>query len=73
MAEYKADEFFHHKRTNGDGIREMNDSELVEFISNFFRCPPNRFCGDYDCKSFDDCHDCWLDWFKQEVDDGDTD
>lgn len=72
MAEYNADEFFHHKRTNADRIRKMSDEELADGI---FRClcPPERFCGTDECKNFKWCRDCFLDWLKQEVDDGGSD
>ena len=55
--------------TNADCIRAMSDEELAEFL-DLNDCPPRRFMGDYDCKSFKGCRSCWLDWLKLEVSDG---
>ena len=54
------------KRTNADLIRSMNDVELAQFMKG---CPPG-FIQARDCLSFTNCFPCWLDWLKQEVDNG---
>ena len=56
--------------TNADKIRSMTDEELAGFMING--------CDniDYSDKCYRpgcDCKECWLDWLKQEVSDGDTD
>lgn len=57
--------------TNADRIRAMTDEELAELLN---RMEP-KFCHagfDYmiGCLEDKDCVVCWLDWLKQEVDDG---
>lgn len=57
--------------TNAMKIRAMSDEELAEFLYEYGGSSPN--CNknemEYDYKS---CHDCWLDWLRQEVADGET-
>ena len=53
------------RMANADGIRTMTDEELAEWLSNITIVCPN---GGADCKPT--CKECWLDWLKQEVDDG---
>lgn len=65
---YDPDEFFHHKQTNADRIRQMSDEELAERFAS--ACPPkdamNRCCQYY-LSGSNGCKDCWLDWLQQEV------
>ena len=56
--------------TNADRIRRMTDEELAKFIAPLASCPHCyarkvniEDCG-YDCKK------AWLDWLKEEVQDG---
>ena len=55
--------------TNADRIRAMTDEALAELLKSIrysWTCVPrdngNR-CADFK----DNCHACWLDWLKQEV------
>lgn len=60
------------KQTNADRIRMMTDEELAEFLDGEFWVLPN-------CKPdapqdqetgmclIASCHNCWLDWLKEEV------
>ena len=59
--------------TNADKIRSMTDEELAEFLYNIWK-EQDTFskevcerCGDTDigCQP-----NCWLDWLKQEAEDG---
>lgn len=58
------------KRTNADRIRAMTDEELAEFMChnvsngtvNCAFCTAAEFCRMG--------HNGWLDWLKQEVEDG---
>lgn len=54
--------------TNADRIRAMTDEELVEEVFGEHiktcACPPN----DGECQ--DACEKCWLDWLKEEAQDG---
>jgi hypothetical protein len=55
--------------TNADRIRAMSDEELAFFISSKKgSCAVGGVC----VPRYDDweCGDCWLDWLKQEVEDG---
>lgn len=56
--------------TNADRIRAMSDEELAEWIMREPTikpiCPPGT--GD-ECPT-SPCEQCWLDWLKQEVDNG---
>lgn len=57
--------------TNADRIRAMTDEELANLIN---RIEP-KFCHDgwdymIGCDEDKDCVMCWLDWLKQEVEDG---
>lgn len=55
--------------TNGDKIRSMTDDELAEWLwFKVGKCPPFDVCPSQciPCEA----KDCWLDWLRQEVDDG---
>ena len=55
-------------QTNADKIRAMSDEELANNISDyFFGCPP-FILRPSDCTK--NCSDCWLEWLKQEAEDG---
>lgn len=53
--------------TNADRIRSMTDEELAKTL-NVSICPPG--CNEiWACEKQEElCHDCWLDWLKQECD-----
>jgi hypothetical protein len=57
--------------TNADRIRSMTDEELAKAFAD--ACPEdgtvNRCCQ-YFAKGSHGCYDCWLDWLKQEAEDG---
>ena len=57
-------------QTNADRIRAMSDEELAEFLCD--GCPPFRKNG-VSCYVPKTCHNCWLDWLKQPVKDGEDD
>ena len=61
------DHYEQRPQTRADSIRAMSDEELAEFLDVNY-CPPGRFMGDYDCKSFKGCRSCWLDWLRKEAD-----
>ena len=54
---------FREPTTNADRIRAMSDEELAEWHEIF--CP-NREDIDLTCTK-ESCHDCWLEWLKEEV------
>ena len=58
------DRFCNEPQTNGDRIRAMTDEELAMLLQP--TCP-SRVCRD---EPPHDCYKCWLDWLKQEVDNG---
>lgn len=57
--------------SNADRIRAMSDEELADWVAE--RCTAPNCTGkchkDYEAygelRTF--CHDCWLDWLKQEA------
>lgn len=53
--------------TNADRIRSMTDEELGKLLNEFGHCPLSRI--EDDCRSYDRCRDCWIDWLKEEVKD----
>ena len=53
--------------TNADRIRNMTDEELGKLLNEFGHCPLSRI--EDDCRSYDRCRDCWIDWLKEEVKD----
>ena len=61
--------------TNADRIRAMTDEELAEWLDNMvLNCggnnvPCSAFCPT-NIEGSADCRTAWLDWLKQEVDDG---
>lgn len=58
------------KRTNADRIRAMTDAELAEFFQNTTFCDS---CFIYKNECGTESYSCiqrWLDWLRQEVDDG---
>lgn len=60
------------KKTHYDKIRAMSMEEIAEIMVS--DCPPNYphdDCREY--KKWDgnlDCQQCWLNWLKQEVEEG---
>lgn len=63
-------------QTNADRIRGMSDEEMMEYMYHNCHCPPELdelpSCP-YRKKNrvqTKDCRTCWLDWLKQEVEDG---
>ena len=60
----------HNEQTNADRIRAMSDEELARVFRGT-GCPLVR--SDQDCGQFANCGNCWLDWFKQPVKDGEDD
>lgn len=56
------------KRTHGDEIRAMTDEELCNAACKHGYCAHAEdekiICNEYGCKN------CWLDWLKQEIDNG---
>ena len=52
--------------TNADRIRAMTDEELAEWLPfKMGACNVSEKCGN-NCT----CDACWLDWLKQEADNG---
>lgn len=65
-------------KTNADRIRSMSDEELAEFFGRQeYRRPTfdgwlplcNHVMGPRTCHE-DGCEKCWLDWLRQEVEEG---
>ena len=58
--------------TNADRIRAMTDEKLADFICNHScaYCPMDDCDGRMEIGR-DACYKRWLDWLKQEVNDGD--
>ena len=53
--------------TNADRIRTMSDAELAEWYGTHACCMAEPLvCR----KPGGSCRKCWLDWLKQEVDNG---
>lgn len=52
-------------QTNAERIRSMTDEELGKLLNEFGHCPLSRI--EDDCRSYDRCRDCWIDWLKEEV------
>ena len=60
----------HETPSHADRIRVMSDEELAEFRSGE-HCPPGmRFP---DCATIKPCKECWLEYLKQPVKDGEGD
>lgn len=59
--------------TWGDKIRAMSDEELAELISDTMDCSEceHRYAGEgKPCHNGYCCPDYWLDWLRQEAQDG---
>lgn len=60
--------------TNYDRIISKSPEELAEFLIQDGDCPPERMypdsCPNCDRVTLKVCYDCWLDWLRQEVQDG---
>ena len=52
-------------KTNADRIRSMSDEELASKLASF-RCPFDSCFPE----GGENCKKCWLDWLKQEAQDG---
>lgn len=67
-------EFFKTK-TNADRIRSKSDEELAEFFGTLPCCPPGEDVDEL-CNPLDSCEGtdlqvkCWLEWLRQEADNG---
>lgn len=55
-------------QTNADRYRAMSDEELARTFAHTGNCPPSSKYG-YNCVS---CGECWLDYLRQPVKDGDN-
>lgn len=57
--------------SNAEVLRAMSDEELAEWLNgmHYSYCCPNN--GAHDCRMT--CLVCWLDWLRQEVDNGGAD
>jgi len=54
---------------NADLIRAMTDEELAKWLSHHSMvCVPGERPNPEDCVG--GCEHCWLDWLRQEVNDG---
>lgn len=63
------------KKTNADRIRGYTDEELAIHFSAT-TCPSKearKKCVTYGQYEDDGCVQCWLDWLKQEAEDGEDD
>lgn len=60
-------------RTNGDRIREMRDEELADIICDHacMLCPLGTCDGRMEIGR-DACYKRWLEWLKQEVENGNS-
>lgn len=56
--------------SNADRIRAMSDEELAGMLRST-GCPLVR--SDMACKEFGSCRNCWLEYLKQPVKDGEDD
>ena len=58
--------------TNADCIRSMTDDmQLAIFFASVSGCPYDREIALDKCESWSNaCVSCWLDWLKQEAEDG---
>lgn len=52
--------------TNGGKIRAMTDEELAEYLSNVHYCPTPS-----PCDPTKNCKECWTEWLRSPVEDGD--
>lgn len=62
------------KKTNADRIRAMTDEELAEWMALNTDCYYCRAKDDGRCASLatTPCGDVWLDWLKQEAENGEN-
>lgn len=56
--------------TNADRIRAMSDEELAEWLNIMQSNAWHRGIFNAEIKHFPSTNAAWLDWLKQEVDDG---
>ena len=56
-------------KTNADRLRAMSDEELCDAFCEYGYCPPEQMETSLPCYIYG-CTRCWLDWLKQEVDNG---
>lgn len=54
--------------TNADKIRAMTDEELAMILNP--TCPTRECPDKLPWNEAHDCYKCWLDWLKQEVNNG---
>ena len=59
-------------QTNADRIRQMSDEELAELLETVNACACSFVMGKAPCvwSGYTDRCPCWIDWLKQEVDNG---
>jgi hypothetical protein len=56
--------------TNADRIRQMSDEELAEWLNIMQSNAWHRGIFNAETKHFPSTNAAWLDWLKQEVEDG---
>lgn len=57
-------------KTNSDRLKSMSDEEFATAICKHDGCP-FRKTEDNEClKHHSDCKACWIEWLKQETDEG---
>ena len=64
----QGDRFEQKPSTNADRIRAMSDEELAGFIVRPYDLP--GWCETCGPHSAANCVNCWLDWLRQEDNDG---
>ena len=55
---------------NADKIKAMTDEELAYYIAMFMDCDECILKDEGSCVDVITCQTAWLDWLKQEVQDG---
>ena len=58
--------------TNADRIRAMSDEELATWLGVYCNGQTAQEVGKPCASDIGSCEECWLDWLRQEVEDGDS-
>lgn len=53
--------------SNADRVRSMTDEELLAFLNERNACLRPYLRTETECRKYDKCEKCWLDWLKREA------
>jgi len=57
---------YHVVKTNGDVFRSLSDEDIAKTLNSAGICPSWVKWTKWECPNIE-CHECWIKWLKEEV------